>query len=842
MKNIITTLLCLLMAMAAKGQELSQEQVSHIENCVRNYCSLIERFSASSDGAQLLLDVQGSCENPNVQTFDDLSDNKDVGYNSVPLQKYLMKVTTDYDNSLKVKYTDFKYEKTIRQPALSKDLGEVCYALVGVTKTIKGKGISRKLKLIVSLNIQSGKVGGTVSTEYEDPGRMYQDALELITGGETAKAIAQLKKCSSYPTYPGRYKAMSVLGNLYYQQKDYPAAIDVLRQCCDNHPLGGIWLSVMYLDKQVPYRLRDRHEALRLLEKYAGKKDDDFPEAQLFAAFSLAQVYLGDYDLPRNVPKAKAAVEKAMNLFESTDTPYSLIFRPTVRMMYYGLVSLDNDISVPEQLKFFSALEKDIDVWFADPLYADARYLSRANMFLFISGVYKDNGDFDHALEYAQKALAENSKISDKLSLDVRQRKFEAKIGQLYIQFKRYDEALKWYSKQAEERKSGLANWYMYLYYTTDNLPPDATSFGKYLHEDHGQKNDDKAGSCLTKAANYGSQEANELAAIYLAFKSDKPETVKLGVEKYLLWYCDRVEYNSLMALRLMSGLAGQIRDKNQSYLIDMLREKSSSSGSANFILGYFYADKSNPNYDARKAVEYYESGAKLHNFYCSYFLASNYLDGSIVGKDTLMAQRIYQDMADRNYPEAYYALGDILENQGKLKEAIEYYQFAYDLDDMFAPATLADFYAEGKGVERDVAKAIKYYEEACSRLLAHDGSEHDIAEYKEKIRKLREENPGVADDGSYIAGLLTSVADSAKQPDERISLSEKVLAEVFASPKTVVEIVGSNGTTVVAKKTAEDYLLELSTQAAKPSIRVVEASHDAAGKVSRLRITSSPR
>lgn len=838
----MTTLLCLLMAMAAKAQNLPQEQVAQIENRVRNYCSLIERFSASPDGALLLPEVEGSCENSNVQTFDDLSDNKDAGYNSVPLQKYLMKVTTDYDNMLKVKYSDFKYEKTIRQPALSKDLGDVCYALVGVTKTIKGKGISRKLRLRVSLNIQNEKVGGTVSTEYEDPGRMYQDALELIAGGEPAKAVAQLKKCSSYPTYPGRYKAMSVLGNLYYQQKDYDAAVDVLRQCCDNHPLGGIWLSAMYLDKQVPYRLRDRHEALRLLEKYAGKKDDDFPEAQLQAAFSLAQVYMGDYDLPRNEAKAKVAIDKAIELAEADDTPLCRMFRPTLRMIRYAFIMAYENVGLEEQVKYLSDLKNDIDKWLAEPVYNDARHFSTANVYFASALAYDQNNIFEHALGYAKTALAEAAKISNETARVSLQKEYERKIGELYVRNKRFDEALKWYSRQADEKKEGLANWYMYLYYTTDKLQPNATAFEKYLYEDRGQKNDEKGTQYLLNASNYGNLDANKIASIFLVFQSNDMKSIKIGLKNYMLWYCDRSKYNSIMALDLMSALVGQIIDNKQYELLDVLKENSATSGSANFILGQFYDDEKSPYHDPRKCVEYYEKGVKLHNFYCSYFLAYAYLEGTLVEKDTLKAQRIFADMADRNYSEGYFAMGGIQEDKGNLSEAVRYYQMAYDLDDMFAPAALAQMYAEGKGVERDVAKAIKYYEETCSRLLAHDGSDHDIAEYKEKIRKLREANPGVADDGSYVAGLLAGVADSSKQLDERIKLSEKVLADVFASPKVVVEIVGSNGATVVAKKTAEDYLLELSTLSAKPSISVVEARRDAAGKISSLRVTGSPR
>lgn len=838
----MTTLLCLVMSMAAIGQNLPQEQVAQIENRVRNYCSLIERFSASPDGALLLPEVEGSCENQNVQTFDDLSDNKDAGYNSVPLQKYLMKVTTDYDNSLKVKYSDFKYEKTIRQPALSKELGEVCYALVGVTKTIKGKGISRKLKLRVSINIQNGKVGGTVSSEYEDPGRMYQDALEQIGNGMADNAAALLKKCSSYPTYPGRYKALSVLGNLYYQKKDYVSAIDVLRQCCDSHPLGGIWLSAMYLDKRVPYRLRDRHEALRLLEKYAGKKDDDFPEAQLQAAFSLAQVYMGDYDLPRNEAKAKMAIDKAIELADADDTPCCKMYRPTLRMMRYAFVMAYEDVSLEEQVKYLSDLGNDIDKWFAEPAYNDVRHANIANVYLMSALAYENSNIFEHALGFAKTALAEAGKISDENTRSLLQKEYERQIGKLYVRNKRFGEAFKWYSRQAEERNSGLANWYMYRYYSDDKLPPDATSFEKYLNEDRGQKNAEKATNYLLKAADYGSLDANKMTSIFLVFQSGNIDNVKLGVRKYLLWYCDRTEYNSIMSLSLMSALVGQIIDNKQYELLDVLKENSAASGSANFILGYFYNDSKSPFHDPKKGVEYYEKGAKLHNFYCSQFLAYGYLDGSIAAKDTLMAQRVFAGMADCNYPEAYYALGDIQKDQGHLKEAIGYFYDAYDLGDMFAPAALAELYAEGNGVERDVAKAIRYYEETCQRLVAHGGIEKDIAEYKEKIRKLRQENPALADDGSYVAGLLVSVADSSRQPDERISLSEKVLAEVFASPGAVVEIIGSNGKTLVAKKTAEDYLLELATHTGKASITIVEAKRNAAGKVESLKVTSSPR
>lgn len=837
MKNIMTALLCLLMALVAKGQNLSPEQVARVESCVRNYCSLLERFSASPEGAELLPEVQGCCENPNVQTFDDLSNNKDVGHNSVPLQKYLTKVTLGYDNQIKVKHYDFKYEGIIRQPALSKEMGDIIYALVSVTKTVKGSGLNRKVKLRVCLNVANGKIGGTVSTEYEDPGKMYQDALEQAGKGNVDGAIALLKKCSSYSTYPGRYKAMSVLGKIYYELKDYATAINVLQQCCDEHPLGGIWLTGIYLDKQVPYRLRDRHEALRLLEKYADRKDDEFPDAQLQAAVSLATVYIGDYDLPRNLAKAKVAIDKAMALAdECNDTPYGKVVRPVLRMLRYTFMCDSLNISLEEQKKYLIDLDKDIDLDLAEPDYSEARCFDKAGVYLAMAFVYEEEGDVDGAISYVQKAMAEYGNLSNENQRLFFLKDAEKHIGKFYVNSKRFADAFKWYERQAEEKKIGLANWYMYIYYTKDNLQ-NATSFEKYLYEDHGQKNDEIANKYLITAANNGSLDANKLVSIYFVFQSEKLDVVKLGIKDYLLWYCDRTDYNSVMALNLMSGLVGKIIDDKQYELLDVLKENSSTSGSANFILGLFYDDEKSPYYDPKKCAEYYTKGSKLHNFYCAHFLAYGYLEGTIVEKDTLMAQRLFAEMTDCNYPEAYFALGDIQNEKGNIKEAIEYLNMAYDLGDMFAPAALANMYAQGIGVERNVNKAIKYYEEACARILAHDGEEHDIAEYKEKIRNLREQNPDLTDDSNYIATVLAAVADISKNPEERIRLSEKALSQIFASSQSIVEVVGSNGTAIVAKLNAQDYLLELSTSGSRSTIEILDVKKDTNDKVVSLKL-----
>ena len=72
---------------------------------------------------------------------------------------------------------------------------------------------------------------------------------------------------------------------------------------------------------------------------------------------------------------------------------------------------------------------------------------------------------------------------------------------------------------------------------------------------------------------------------------------------------------------------------------------------------------------------------------------------------------------------------------------------------------------------------------------------------------------------------------------DQRIELSQAVLTEVFASPKAVVKTVGSNGQTVVATETAEDFLLRLATLKTDKRLMEVASKKDGSGKLTELTV-----
>ena len=83
----------------------------------------------------------------------------------------------------------------------------------------------------------------------------------------------------------------------------------------------------------------------------------------------------------------------------------------------------------------------------------------------------------------------------------------------------------------------------------------------------------------------------------------------------------------------------------------------------------------------------------------------------------------------------------------------------------------------------------------------------------------------------------LNEILDKSISEDERITKSETLLADIFASPKAVVKTVGSNGKTVVSTETAEDFLLRLATMPADKKLVEVSSKKDKNGKYTELTV-----
>lgn len=123
-----------------------------------------------------------------------------------------------------------------------------------------------------------------------------------------------------------------------------------------------------------------------------------------------------------------------------------------------------------------------------------------------------------------------------------------------------------------------------------------------------------------------------------------------------------------------------------------------------------------------------------------------------------------------------------------------------------------------------------------------HKVNDIDDEEYNRLVRKEAEVDNLIARGGTAVAvsspiTRLNKVLDASVSEDDRITQSELLLAELFASPKAVVKTVGSNGTTIVSTETAEDFMLSVATMQAGKKLSVIDSKKDEKGKFTELTV-----
>lgn len=84
---------------------------------------------------------------------------------------------------------------------------------------------------------------------------------------------------------------------------------------------------------------------------------------------------------------------------------------------------------------------------------------------------------------------------------------------------------------------------------------------------------------------------------------------------------------------------------------------------------------------------------------------------------------------------------------------------------------------------------------------------------------------------------LLTAIGNEANSIDERIQIKDAALKYVFATPETKVEIVGRNGTTIVATEKAIDFMIRLCTTHNLINLVEVDSQKNDNGQYTYLKI-----
>ena len=105
-----------------------------------------------------------------------------------------------------------------------------------------------------------------------------------------------------------------------------------------------------------------------------------------------------------------------------------------------------------------------------------------------------------------------------------------------------------------------------------------------------------------------------------------------------------------------------------------------------------------------------------------AYHLGRAYRDGLGLLPDDEKAEKWFRRSADTGNVHTLYVLGKLLQEQGRLSEAVSWYEHACKSDSQYAQYSLGKMYLLGNGVPKDVSRAIQLL-----RSSANQGNQYEI-------------------------------------------------------------------------------------------------------------------
>lgn len=87
-----------------------------------------------------------------------------------------------------------------------------------------------------------------------------------------------------------------------------------------------------------------------------------------------------------------------------------------------------------------------------------------------------------------------------------------------------------------------------------------------------------------------------------------------------------------------------------------------------------------------------------------------------------------------------------------------------------------------------------------------------------------------------FIASLIRIASDNEDE-GRRIDMSRRALSEFFAASNAIVEVIGRNGTTLLARETAEEFLGRISTSFKLVNFTIIDKQTNENGKITRIKL-----
>lgn len=814
MKKIIISLLllCPLCAWAVDTMDAVKEQA--IER-VKEYCTLMSQLAGSADNIDNVDKIIALCENNKVSTYDDFVHDANV-FTCRPLFDYMQNITLTYENNVQMDYSQYQYEGMFSTPSISSSIPGDNYMKFLVTKKIKGKGIDKTIRNIITVNIATMKIGGTTDESFKDPYGMYIEGVAAMREGELDKAKKLLEKVSLLDFFSYRYRAKSYLGMVYLQQRDLKKGFQTLLEVGENDPLAELILSMAYyLGDSIEFK--NLSKAFQLLEKNATFKDKDFPEISECSKFALGILYSGVFPNPDVTPNVDKAIEllnetslsdnKVIAIssnFELASVLYSKTNELQSFLPYFEKYSaFDLSTHLPSQ-QFQSYETSKCQLYqqsfpqkYQEEINELKQYFTHYGWVCALIGdFYNNKQDYTSALTFYMKG----AELQDGNSA--------YKVACLYSNglgvTQSKQACLTWLNK-ATEYNSSDALWSLgFSYYIGDvylNIERDIHKAVSYLERAAAQgvsnaalilgeiylfgveiqKNNKEAMKWCKIAADMQNSEA----CLYIAHMYNGGKGVTKDLNEAMRWYKKCVDFGDCTR--------------------NSIGDKSPNSGMASNNIGALY-DEFNKDDDYPKnmseAYKWYNISIKNGCKLAYSNLGRFYENGVIVKKD--------------------------------LKEAFRLYSLATEISQS-ACMKVGEFYERGDVVSQSADSALHWYAEAFNpwqRNQILDDDEQKKA-HANIVRLVMQQK------ANDLIGELLVIGDNQTDALTRINLADGVIRKYFASDNAKVQLIGSNWHTVTATETIRNYLDAVSTGKSISYFFVMNGSveKDSQGKITSLAI-----
>ena len=129
-------------------------------------------------------------------------------------------------------------------------------------------------------------------------------------------------------------------------------------------------------------------------------------------------------------------------------------------------------------------------------------------------------------------------------------------------------------------------------------------------------------------------------------------------------------------------------------------------------VLGDIYFDgKHGVESDKERAIELYRKGDELGNALCTFRHGCIVMKGLSVEKDEEKGLQIFERAAERGNVDALVEIGNYYHRRENYLDALNYFMKAFFKNNASAAFMIACYYKDGKGVEKNINKAIEMYE-----------------------------------------------------------------------------------------------------------------------------------